>query len=170
MARTSLQNIMALPDAASTWNFALFFPTIPGSNMTDLTFRVMSTSIPASKVEPMEIQLAGVKKVEAGRAMYDGTFQVTFLETVDYADYLALRKWRDYTRSWKRNSGTSFNQYAINLELDVFDNAGAVSQTFILVGAWLNDIADISLNGGESAAVNLQATFSFQYVDDGATW
>ena len=170
MARTSFQNILALPDAASTWNFALFFPTIPGSNMTDLTYRVMTATIPASKIEPLEIQLAGVKKQEAGRATYDGTFQVTFLETVDYAGYLAMRKWRDYARSWKNNTGTNFNQYTVNLELDAFDNAGAVSQTFILAGSFITDIADVSLNGGETQAVNLQATFAFQYVDDGATW
>ena len=170
MARTSLQNVLSLPDAAMSWNFSLYFPSIPGSSLSNIAYRCMSTSLPASKIEAVAIELAGVKVQEAGRAQYDHTFQVTFLETVDYATYMALRSWRDYTRSWKNNSGANKADYQINLELDLYDNAGEVSQTIILAGAWLTDIADVSLSGAESTAINIQATFSFNYLDDGSTY
>jgi hypothetical protein len=170
MARTSLQNILSLPDAAQAWNFSLFFPTIPGSSLSNLAYRCISTTLPASKIEPVSIELAGVKKQEAGRAQYDHTFQATFLETVDYASFMAFRAWRDYTRSWKNNTGTNASQYKINLELDLYDNAANISQTIIMAGAWITDIADVTLSGAESTAVNMQATFSFDYIDDGRNY
>lgn len=170
MSRTSFQNVSSLPDAAQTWNFSLFFPTVPGSNITNLTQRCMSTVLPSSKIEALKLELAGVATQEAGRAQYDHSFQVTFLETVDYATYKAFRAWRDYTRSWKNNTGANKSQYKINLEQDLYDNAGNVTQTVIIAGCWVTDIADITFNGAETAAVNLQVTFSFDYVDDGVSF
>lgn len=171
MARTSYAKVLALPDAAQTWNFDLFFPLIPGSGTADdLTVKCKTTALPGSKIEPVEIELHGTKKVEAGRAQYDHTFQATFLETVDYATYLKFRAWRDYMRSWKRNTGANSSGYKVNLELDVYDNAGNVSQTMVLAGAFVTEINEVAYNGAESQAVEIQATFSFDYIDDGQSY
>lgn len=172
MARTSYDQVKAIPDAAQSWNFDLFFPTIPGSSgdSTQLTYKCKGTTLPSSKIEVIDIQLHGVKKQEAGRAIYDGTFTATFMETVDYSTVKALRAWRDYMRSWKRNTGSNASAYKVNLELDVYDNAGEVIQTFILAGAFVTDVSDVQLSGGESQAVELSVTFAFDHMDDGHSY
>jgi hypothetical protein len=173
MARTSYQNLLALPDAAQQWNFDLFFPSIPGSSGTarNITYKVRTTSLPSSKIETVPIELHGAKKQEAGRATYDHTFSCTIMETVDYQTYLTLRAWRDYMRSWKNNTGTDSTAYKVNLELDVYDNQGNVSQTFIVAGSFLTDIGDIGYDGAQGGAViDLQLTFSFDYISDGKSW
>jgi len=172
MARTSLANVVALPDAAQQWNFDLFFPTIPGSTgvAQSLTYKCKTTTLPSSKIEPVPIELHGVKKQEAGRAMYDHQFSAVIMATVDYSDYLALRGWRDYMRSWKNNTGSDSAAYKINLELDLYDNQGNVSQTIILVGAFLTDIADVQFDGAQGAVVDLNVSFSFDYLNDGQTF
>lgn len=172
MARTSLANVLALPDAAQQWNFDLFFPSIPGSTgvARSLTFKCKTTALPSSAIEPVPIELHGVKKQEAGRATYQHTFNATFMETVDYASYMAFRAWRDYMRSWKNNTGSDSAAYKVNLELDVYDNQGNISQTIILAGCFLTDIADVTFDGAASTVVDLSLTFSFDYVNDGNTF
>lgn len=172
MARTSHANVQSLPDAAQVWNFDLRLPTIPGSSLSPemLTFKCKSTNLPTSSVEPVKIELHGVAKQEAGRATYDHTFTSVFLETIDYTTYLAFRAWRDYMRSWKRNTGTNSQAYAVRAELDVYDNAGAVVNTMILVGSWPTAINEVAYDGAQSAAVDLTIQWSFNYIDDGASY
>ncbi len=166
MARNSLQNIMSLPDAAQAWNFNLTFPSVPGGGDSQkLSYKCQTTAIPGSKIEAVKIELAGVGKQEAGRAIYDHTFTATFLETVDWQTYLNFRAWRDYMRSWKNNSGTDSSTYKINLELDLFNNAPANGATLKLVGAFPLDITDINLEQA-SNAIFISMQFSFDYIDD----
>ena len=172
MARTSHADIMGLPDAAQTWNFDLIFPRIPGSSIRadTLKFKVKTTSIPGSSVEPVKIELHGVAKQEAGRATYEHTFNCMFMETIDYQTYLAFRQWRDYMRSWKRTSGTNSQAYKVSLELDLYDNAGETMQTVKLVGAFPTTMTEINLDGAQSAVIDISMGFSFDYIDDSITF
>lgn len=171
MGRTSHSDVMALPDAAQTWNFDLFFPSIPGgTNAREMTIKCKTTSLPGSSIEPVAIELHGVKKQEAGRATYQHTFTATFMEVASYETLNDLRRWRDLARSWKRNSGANSSEYKVNLEIDLYDNAGNITSTQIIVGAWPQDINEVQLNGAESQAVEISVTFSFDYVDDGISF
>jgi hypothetical protein len=172
MARTSYQNILALPDAAQSWNFDLFFPSIPGSSIdpTGLTYKCKTTSLPASSTDFVKIELHGTAKQEAGRSTYDHSFEATFLETVDYATFQAFRGWRDYMRSWKNNSGASSQAYKVNLELDLYDNGGNLVETIILVGCFPTSIGNVSFDGSNTAAVDMSITFSFDYINDGQSF
>jgi hypothetical protein len=172
MARTSHSNVMALPDAAQQWNFDLFFPTVPGSTgvARSLTYKCKTTTLPKSGIEQVPIELHGVKKNEAGRATYDHTFSCTIMGTVNYEDYKALRGWRDYTRSWKNNTGADAAGYKVNLELDLYDNQGNIVNTIILAGCFLLEIGDIQFDGNSSAVVELPLQFSFDYLNDGVSF
>lgn len=171
MARTSHADVMSLPDAAQTWNFDLFIPNIPGGiSGRDLTIKCKSSAIPGSSIEPIPIELHGVKKQEGGRATYQHTFTAMFLETVDYKTMSDFRRWRDLIRSWKRNKGALSSEYKVNLEIDLYDNAGNITNTQMIVGAWPQDIQEVQLNGAESQAVEISITFSFDYIDDGVSF
>lgn len=172
MGRTSHSDIMSLPDAAQTWNFDLRFSRIPGSSIRAerLTFKVKTTSIPGSSIEPVKIELHGVSKQEAGRATYEHTFNCTFLETIDYETYLAFRGWRDKARSWKRNTGVNSQEYKVPLELDLYDNAGAVILTLKMAGSFPTAMNEIQLDGAQSSVIDLGMTLSFDYIDDGVSY
>lgn len=173
MGRVSHADVMGLPDAAQTWNWTMFIPSIPnggGSAAQQLTIKCKTTEIPSSKLSQLKIELAGVSKQEAGRAEYDHTFSTTFLETVDYQTYLAFRAWRDYMRSWKNNTGSDSRAYKRNLELDMFDNAPEVGMTVKLMGAWPAELQAIPLDGAGQEAVMISVQWSFDYIDDGQTF
>lgn len=173
MARTSMANVLALKDAAQPWNFDLFFPSVPGAagQAQNLTFKCKGAAIPSSKVNVVPIELHGVKKQEAGTAAYDHTYTAMFLETVDYTTLAAFRAWRNLQRSWRDNTGTNSTEYKVNLEIDLYDNAGNVSRTVILVGSFPTDIAEVTLNGQEGTqAIEISITFSFDYISDSDSW
>ena len=172
MTRTSHANIQNLPDAAQSWNFDLRFPSIPGSSLSaeNLTFKCKTATLPASSIEPVKIELHGVAKQEAGRATYEHSYTAVFLETVDYATVMAFRQWRDYQRSWKRNTGTNSSAYKVRGELDVYDNAGALVRTMVLVGSFPTAINEVSYDGAASTAIEITVTFSFDYIDDGSSF
>ncbi len=172
MSRTSYQNVLALKDAAQTWNFDLFFPSIPGSSgsVQTMTYKCQSTSIPGSGVNIVGVELHGTKKQEAGNATYDHSFNAAFLETVDYETLSRFRLWRNFMRSWRDNTGTDSSQYKVNLEIDLYDNAGEIAETKILVGAFPTKINEVALDGAQANAIAITIEFSYDYVSDSASW
>lgn len=172
MARTSMQNVKALADAAQSWNFDLFFPSIPGSPVPaqNLTYKCKTSAVPGSSLNIVPIELHGVKKQEAGNAIYEHTMNATFLETIDYTTMAAFRGWRNFMRSWRDNTGTNSSEYKVNLEMDLYDNAGAIVRTVILVGAFPTAIAEVAYSGSEANAIEVSITFSFDYISDSESW
>ena len=174
MARTSIDKVLLLKDAAQSWNFDIVFPRIPGSvdsqDQVQLQYKCKTANLPSSSIEQVKIDLHGVSKVEAGRAVYQNTMQATFMEVVSWETYSALRRWRQYTRDWKNNTGRNYSEYAVDAEILVYDSAGSVASTFKLVGCWVQEIADIAFEGASSTPIDVSCTFAFQYVDDGISY
>ena len=167
MSRSGLQQIQALPDAFQTWNFDLFFPSIPGvSDPIQLSYKCQTSNIPGFNLEGVDIELHGVKKREAGRATYGHQFECTFLEVVDLSTRKAFRNWREKARSWKQNSGSDSSVYKVNAELVLYDNAPNVIGTVKIYGMWPETVNDLSLEGNSSTAGMLSVQFSYDYTDE----
>lgn len=167
MSRSSLQNVLALPDAFQTWNFDLFFPSIPGAtDTTPLTYKCQTSALPGFNLEPITIDLHGVTKKEAGRATYNHTFQSNFLEVADMSTRLAFRNWREACRSWKLNTGSVSSAYKVNGQIVTYDNTGAAKLTIVCYGMWPETVEDLSLEGNQSVAGMLGVTFSYDYTDE----
>lgn len=169
MARTSLQDVAGLRDPAQTWNFDLFFDRLPSGvsgNLRDLTFRVKTTQFPGANLDAVEVELHGVKLVFAGRATYDHEFTVTFYEGVDWSVRNAFYSWRELMRSWQNNSGSTSDLYKSSCTLSLYDDFPNESKTIKLAGVWPKTINSVDLDGGESAAVMMSVTFSFDYIEE----
>lgn len=166
MGRSSLYNVQALPDAFTVFSFDLVFPTIPGGgDNIKLTYKCQTTAIPGFSIEPVDIELAGVKKKEAGRAIYEHTLQATFLETVDMATRKAFRNWRETCRSWKKNTGSVSSLYKVNPQLHLYDNTPMVTRIITVYGAWPETVDSLSLEQSSTAGF-LSVTLSFDWVDE----
>ena len=167
MSRSSLQNVLSLPDAAQTWNFDLFFPSIPGmANTMELTYKCQTSALPGFSLDPVQIDLHGVTKKEAGRAVYQHTFTANFLEVVDFSTRAAFRNWREMIRSWKMNTGSVVAAYKVNGQAVMYDNTGAPTLVINIFGMWPEAVQDVSLESSSSTAMLLDITFSFDYTDE----
>lgn len=168
MARTSLENIMSLGDPAQAWQFDLRLPIIPGSSdTTDLTYRCMTSDLPGSQVEPLDVALHGTQVPYMGRRMYTQTINIQFLETVDWETCRKFVRWHDIARPWRALGGTRGGVgslvYRATAFLDLYNDANEVVRTVRIMGAWPDNVQDMQLDGSATAA--LQPNISLKYID-----
>lgn len=164
MSRSSIQNVLSLGDPALSYNFDLFFPTIPGSSETrHITYRCQSTDLPGTQLENVEAGLHGVVIQYAGRRMFTQTMNVTFLETSDWATRETFRRWIATARDWRSNSGSGINTYATRALIVKYDDIPNPVSTTQINLIWPENMQEVSLDGSQGSAVMLQV--SFRYTD-----
>lgn len=165
--RTSLQDVLSLQDPAASYNFDLFLPNIPGSSDTrDLTFKCMTTDLPGVGVDPMDVALHGVNVPFAGRKIYTHTLAATFLETADWMTREKFRRWNEFIRSWKQNSGSLSSAYKVDSQIVLYNDIPEVVRTTNLLGLYLENMAEVQMDGGSSTLVTLQCTFKYTMWED----
>jgi hypothetical protein len=166
MTRTSLADVSSLQDPAVSWNFDLFLPTIPGSSDTrDLSIKCMTTDMPGSTIERVEVPLHGVNLVYGGRKTYSHSIATTFLETSDWATREKFRRWHQM-RDWVNNSGMLASAYKVNAQVVVYNDIPAVTKTCAVTGLWPDVINEVALDGSASNLITLAITFAFDFWED----
>lgn len=164
MARTSLTDILSVGDPAQSWNFDFFLPIIPGSSSTrDLTFKCMTTDLPGTQLEPLDVALHGVQIPYAGRRMFTQTLNVTFLETHDWSTIEKFRRWAEIARSWRGNSGTMSSSYWVTGQIVLYNDIPSVVRTVQINNLWPSNIQEIQMDGSSTAPV--QQSIEFKYTD-----
>ena len=167
MARTSLADVSSIPDPATSWEYDLFLPAIPGSADTrQLTYRCQSTALPGMALDPVEVALHGVTLKFAGRAIYTHTFESVFMEGSDYATRGAFVNWRESARSWVNNTGTQSSAYKVNAQIVVYNSLPSVVRTVNIFGLWPETVGDYPLDGTASTLLTLTVTWQFDYLTD----
>lgn len=166
MARTSLQDIRALPDPLFTYNWDLIIPTMPGTpNSRSFTYKAMTTSIPGAQLENVTVNLGPAELRYAGRENYSHSMQVTLHETRDVGTRDMLRRWQRIARDNTLNTGTYKDVYSTTIELVLYDDLPQEVKRIRLVGAYVETFDDTSLDRA-SAAVSTSVTFSYDYIEE----
>lgn len=166
MARTSLQNVQSVKDVLQTWNWDVFFPSIPGvADTRPFSYKMLSTSIPGFQVEQVPLEVHGVKLNFAGRRVWQGTWEATVVETRDASTRSLLVNWAEYQRSWKQNTGTYKQDYAVTAELVLYDDLPKEVSNILLIGAFPIQVGDANLDS-QSGIVQYSVTFSYDYTED----
>lgn len=166
MGRTSLADVLSLNDPAQSWNFDLFLPVIPGSSDTrDLTFKCMTTEMPGSTIDRVEVPLHGVNVIYGGRKTYSHSIPVTFLETADWSTREKFRRWHNM-RDWVNNSGMNAAQYKVEGQIVVYNDKPEVVRTCRIRGMWPDVIAETQLDGSQSGLIQLSITFAYDLWSD----
>ena len=162
MARTSLQNVLSLGDPAQSWNFDFFLPIIPGSSDTrDLTYRCMTSDLPGSQLEALDVALHGVQVPYAGRRMFTQTMSVTFLETVDWETSRKFVRWHEIARSWRMNSGSGSAVYWATGQMVLYNDSAEVARTIQINNIFPENVQEAQLDGSSSQAIQLSLTLRY---------
>jgi len=165
--RTSLNDVLSLQDPAMSYTFDLFLPNIPGSSDTrDLTFKCMTTDLPGVGVDPVDVALHGVQVPYAGRKIFTHTLNATFLETADWMTREKFRRWNEMQRSWVNNSGSLAAAYKVNSQIVVYNDVPEVVRTVNLIGLYLENMAEVQMDGGQSGLITLSCVFKYTYWFD----
>src|SRR3972149_2348875 len=124
--RSSLTDARSLPDVFQVWNFDLYVPSMPGGgDSRSLAAKVQTTSVPGVTIEPVVVPLHGVEVVYAGREVFAHTLECTAVEMRDMATRNAIRRWMNFARSQRSNSGSFKTEYAVTVELVLYDDIPA---------------------------------------------
>jgi hypothetical protein len=167
MARTSLQDVAGLPDPLLSYNFDLIFPSIPGGgNSRSMTVKCMSTALPGMQLEQQTAALHGVEVNYAGRQIWTKTFQATFIETRDAGTRAAIRRWIEFARNNRFNSGNYKSQYAVDAVMQLYDDIPAVINTTKIVGCFPTQLDDVNMDGSQGTIVQVSVTFSYDWTEE----
>lgn len=166
MARTSLQNVQSVKDVLQTWNWDIFFPTIPGAADTrPFSYKAISTSLPGFTIEQVPLEAHGVKLHFAGRRVWQGTWDVTLVESRDVSTRSTLVAWAEMARSWKNNSGSYKQDYAVTSELVLYDDLPKEVGNILMLGAWPTVVGDAQLDNS-AGIIQYTVTMSYDYTED----
>lgn len=166
--RSSMANRISIGDPAFTYNFDLYFPTIPGSADTrDLTFKCQSTDLPGFGVEATEVMLGGMKFPYSGQGTYTQTLNATFVEAVDWSVRDKMRKWNLATRDWKNNKGAMSAEYMIDPQIILWDDTPKMVRAVQIYRAFLENFQEIQMDGSNgSTVVTASITLRYTYHED----
>lgn len=162
MARVGLSNILALPDPLLGYQAELYVPTIPGSGAGDgLKTRLKTFSIPGEEKEDVEVTLHGVTTKYAGRTTFTHEMTLQFIETRDIYVMTQLKTWLAYSRNILQTQGTYKIQYATTAFIWLYDDTETIVQTIKVFNAFLKNMQEVSMDGSQSAPVEVSATLSY---------
>jgi hypothetical protein len=161
-ARVSLQNMQNVTDPQTTFDWALWLPSIPGGAFStrDFTFRAQTTSFPGVGSEEFKIEAHGLSFQYPGRRVWEMTLEVTIFETRDAIGRRLIEQWIDFQRDVKTNSGNLSSAYAVEAQLSLYDAPGKITQTLALERFFPLKLNSPSLDNS-SAALQYSVTFSY---------
>lgn len=166
MSRSGLQEAISILDPLQTWNWDLIIPRIPGAADTrELTYKCTSTTIPGSSIEPVGMEAHGVKLNFAGRRVWSGTWNATFIESREGSTRDHFVKWMEMTRSWENNTGSYKSQYAVPIEITQYDDLPVAVRRIKLINAFPTAMGEPQLDQ-QSGIVTYEITFSYDYTQE----
>ena len=166
VTRISLDEAQSLPDILSAENYRFQMGSIPGwGDSTPLEIKCQSVAVPGRSNTPIEVALGSFIRSFSGLNRWNTTVAATYVETIDMDTLQTLRTWLEQIRGTR--SGTSIGDirdYSINPVLTVFDQAGRVADTIYFYNFWIDTISDFTMEGANSTAIQVQATFKYDYL------
>lgn len=129
-SRVGLQDLVQLADPQTTFDWALWLPSIPGGSYStrDFTFRATTSEKPQAEVEPFKIEAQGLQSQWPGRRIWPMSLPVTLFETRDGIAAQLVDSWLDFIRNERANTGNLSAAYAVQAEMDLYDAPGNITQ------------------------------------------
>lgn len=157
--RNNLTNI-----ARSFWYDIIFASPIGGGDSTAMEARCVSTSLPGRGVGTIKVPYKASPGVKfPGKITMGQTWPVTFVEGTDKAIFDALYGWSEAIRSAQFGTGGDDSDIKSDILVLPHDQNGDPWLKIKLVGAYVENIPDVSISWDSEAEVRFSCTFSYDY-------
>lgn len=172
MAKMSIDQLRALPDAAQVTKWEITFLTLPAVGALGLlaadalNLRCESVEIPKASNQKFEIQIRGHKTLQPGILDYGNSLTLTFVETVDNTILKLVKGWRELM--WSSRQGRSFPKKDLEatLLISLLDNQDQLRAKYTVYGCFYESDDFGTMDGSTSDAVKPSLTLSFDYYVD----
>jgi len=145
MARPSVSQLRALGQLALSHRWEIDFTkfptavTSPGIDSSGMNIRCESTTMPKATANLVENNIRGHEVAYHGITKYNGSIELTFIETVGHEVGNFLTQWREV--SYNVDSGMQSNKDEVEATITLYllDNQDNPKKKFTLTGALLED-------------------------------
>jgi hypothetical protein len=166
VTRIEREEIAALPDTLTNESFLVVFGSIPGSSDTKpLTLLCNKCSFPRESLGRIETRIAGFIKRQAGMQENDGTWTLTFVETIDMAVLSRLRTWKEQCRGKRSGVSVGYSEdYSTSVEVTIFDSTGAKADSGKYYKVFPIEIPEVNFDSTQTGqAIEVAVQFSYDY-------
>lgn len=154
-----------LSNPARTYMWEVLIPQIPGgdgANSEDLELRGFSAAIPGRSVGVIKIPFKGTAGMKVpGKVTMSQTWTVQFREAMDAKVFDALHGWQQFILNAKTGVGNLDALVKTTLYLNMLNLEGATWMTIKLLGAYIENMADVPLSYADEGVVVFSCTFSY---------
>lgn len=145
------------------------WPNKVNVNKNDATFKMVSASLPAVQINPIQVPYRGRMITFPGDRQYS-TWAVGIYDDNNSQNlWQAFHKWSElmdghYTHTVD-GSDFSYKNLQTTWLVKQLDVNGNILKTITLYKCWPSVVGDISLNMGEAGFVGFSATITFDYIN-----
>lgn len=163
----TLNDVRSIGNPLRQYDFDFVIPSMPGGGDGNvIRIHITNTNIPGFSVESFESNHHGHTIKHAGRGIHARTYTVEYEETSDLRIYNAFRAWRDL--QWDPETGEQAEpeEYKTVGQLQLLNGAKEITKKIDLIGLYVEDVADVPLDGAVSDSVKISVTFSYDFTKD----
>lgn len=172
MARINIEQIRALGDPVTTYNWDLEFITIPAMltfNSSDINIRCESVGIPKVNGESLSVRIRGLPPVNyPGLYTPDQSWTMNMIETEDRVGSLMIQQWQNACYNFVNGTGLPKAQIEAQIKITQLDKQNNSGMWYLLHGAYIeNGQAGDTLQGSAAEIIRPQITFKYDYFEQG---
>ena len=161
--RITYSQVRGVFDALDQTAFLFNLGVLPGvGNNRQLAIKCMNVPLPGMSNEAFEAAVHGHVVRFRGRKVQSRQLNVTYYEDQNAATRLDLSRWHEQIVGTESGNSQGYkNFYSIRPQLLIFDHVGRVIEEMRFDGLFIQELSDVTMDGGSSQLVQVQATFSF---------
>ena len=162
----------AIQDPLLSINYAFWFPVLPTAVATTavphLLLQCKSATKPGSTINAVEIQLFGYTFEHRGNKSFNHDMSVSYMENSQLDITRIIEAWSEYACSAQTQAGApklGTTGYAKDGVFTIFNQQDKAVAQYIIHACWPSVVPDLSFNGESATALDVQATFKFDWYE-----
>lgn len=162
-----IEDVAGLPQLQTMYQWSVKFspPKSISNSMTpdQIDLRCVSSGLPTLTNQDMEVNIRGHKLLQAGQGDFGNEIEMTFVETIKAEISELIQAWQK--DKWDAENGTQSARadHEVDVTLDMLDNKGNITQTYVLKHASVKAANFGELGGDTNEVQKPSVTFSYMY-------
>ena len=167
-----ITELRGVGDFTTLYRWNLIFASFPAVGVVgfpltdDLNLRCESATLPNMTNEKIEINVRNHKIFQPGKGVYNGSIDLTFIETVDNIVHNFLKAWRELHHQTRTGVAVPKSDLEALIILQRLDNADSPIWQYTLHGCFLEAYDDGGTLGTDSDSLKPVLSVSYDFFDD----
>ena len=163
MSRLSFDELNSVGAPLDQIGYRLFLGSLPGvGNADKICIQCTNVMWPGVSNQAFEVGAAGHTVKARGKHENPRTLSATFFENQEMSIFNDLARYHKFVVDAKSGNSADYKErYSIRPALKIYDTTGKEVNSVSFINFFIQDLPDITFDGSSSAAVMVQATFSY---------